>query len=161
MDDPSQSQQHSDDHPSSASRPESGSGSKSSTWTSCLSVGNSPQNVTNLPNPQTESSSRKKKKRSSRSNNDYTKQIYYKYWIEEEKSYGSKEDLDKKVDELPLQEKLERAMKFTRATIVARENLSTLHFLKFPENSFEVLKIMENKLESMRILENKFESLKL
>ncbi|GJX12973.1 hypothetical protein Tco_0204731 [Tanacetum coccineum] len=50
-------------------------------------------------------------------------------------------------------------------------SLSTVHFLKFPENSFrvlkllensvEVLKILENKLESMRILENKFESLKL
>ncbi|GJT30247.1 protease Do-like protein 9 [Tanacetum coccineum] len=50
-------------------------------------------------------------------------------------------------------------------------SLSTLHFLKFPENSFEVLKllennmevlkIMENKLESMKILENKLESLKL
>ncbi|GJW52772.1 hypothetical protein Tco_0096857 [Tanacetum coccineum] len=45
------------------------------------------------------------------------------------------------------------------------------HFLKFPENSFEVLKlpensvevlkILENKLESMKILENKLESLKL
>ncbi|GJR97622.1 hypothetical protein Tco_0269796 [Tanacetum coccineum] len=50
-------------------------------------------------------------------------------------------------------------------------SLSTLHFLKFPENSFEVLKllensmevlkILENKLESMKILENKLESLKL
>ncbi|GJS34338.1 ribonuclease H-like domain-containing protein [Tanacetum coccineum] len=50
-------------------------------------------------------------------------------------------------------------------------NLCTLHFLKFPENSFEVLKllensvevlkILENKLESMKILENKLESLKL
>ncbi|GJY28099.1 hypothetical protein Tco_0403866 [Tanacetum coccineum] len=50
-------------------------------------------------------------------------------------------------------------------------SLSTLHFLKFPENSLEVLKllensvevlkILENKLESMKILENKFESLKL
>ncbi|GKA26510.1 hypothetical protein Tco_0712619 [Tanacetum coccineum] len=49
--------------------------------------------------------------------------------------------------------------------------LSSMHFLKFPENSFEVLKllensvevlkILENKLESMRILENKLESLKL
>nr|GEV00046.1 squalene synthase [Tanacetum cinerariifolium] len=49
--------------------------------------------------------------------------------------------------------------------------LSTLNFLKFPENSFEVLKrlessvellkILENKLESMKILENKLESLKL
>ncbi|GKB10677.1 hypothetical protein Tco_0844600 [Tanacetum coccineum] len=49
--------------------------------------------------------------------------------------------------------------------------LSTLHFLKFPENNFEVLKllensvevlkILENKLESMKILENKLESLKL
>ncbi|GKB16154.1 hypothetical protein Tco_0850077, partial [Tanacetum coccineum] len=49
--------------------------------------------------------------------------------------------------------------------------LSTLHFLKFPENSVEVLKllensvevlkILENKLESMKILENKLESLKL
>nr|GFA52255.1 hypothetical protein [Tanacetum cinerariifolium] len=50
-------------------------------------------------------------------------------------------------------------------------SLSTLHFLKFPENRFEVLKllensvkvlkILENKLESMKILENKLESLKL
>ncbi|GJX69557.1 hypothetical protein Tco_0305284 [Tanacetum coccineum] len=50
-------------------------------------------------------------------------------------------------------------------------DLSTVHFLKFPENSIgvlklmensvEVLKILENKLESMRILENKFDSLKL
>ncbi|GJX76912.1 hypothetical protein Tco_0323723 [Tanacetum coccineum] len=50
-------------------------------------------------------------------------------------------------------------------------SLSTLHFLKFPENSFEVLKLLENsvevlkilgnKLESMRILKNKLESLKL
>ncbi|GJU74598.1 hypothetical protein Tco_1266003 [Tanacetum coccineum] len=49
--------------------------------------------------------------------------------------------------------------------------LSTRHFLKFLENSFEVLKllennvevlkILENKLESMKILENKLESLKL
>nr|GEU90520.1 RNA-directed DNA polymerase, eukaryota [Tanacetum cinerariifolium] len=49
--------------------------------------------------------------------------------------------------------------------------LSTLHFLKFPKNSFEVLKlldnnvevlkILENKLESMKILKNKLESLKL
>ncbi|GJX92841.1 hypothetical protein Tco_0347427 [Tanacetum coccineum] len=65
MDDPSQLQQHSDDHPGSASHPESGSGffffSKSSTWTSSSSVGNSPQNVTYLPNPQTESSTRKRK----------------------------------------------------------------------------------------------------
>ncbi|GKF40531.1 hypothetical protein Tco_0120592 [Tanacetum coccineum] len=50
-------------------------------------------------------------------------------------------------------------------------SLSTRHFLKFPENSFEVLKllensvevlkIMKNKLESMKILENKLKSLKL
>ncbi|GKE10386.1 hypothetical protein Tco_1413937, partial [Tanacetum coccineum] len=50
-------------------------------------------------------------------------------------------------------------------------SLSTVHFLKFPENNFrvlkllensvEVLKILENKLKSMRILENKFKSLKL
>ncbi|GKE37771.1 hypothetical protein Tco_1461176, partial [Tanacetum coccineum] len=49
--------------------------------------------------------------------------------------------------------------------------LSTLHFLKFPENSFEVLKLLEisvevlkiqeNKLESMTMLKNKLESLKL
>nr|GEV28498.1 hypothetical protein [Tanacetum cinerariifolium] len=49
--------------------------------------------------------------------------------------------------------------------------LSTLHFLKFPENSFEVLRQLENsvevlkipanKLESMKIPENKLESLKL
>ncbi|GKB20445.1 yippee-like protein [Tanacetum coccineum] len=50
-------------------------------------------------------------------------------------------------------------------------SVSTLHFLKFSENSLEVLKLlenslevlklMENKLESMKILENKLESLKL
>nr|GFD13453.1 hypothetical protein [Tanacetum cinerariifolium] len=50
-------------------------------------------------------------------------------------------------------------------------SLSTVHFLKFLENGFEVLKlpknnvevlkILENKLESMKILENKLESLKL
>ncbi|GJZ14372.1 hypothetical protein Tco_0549602 [Tanacetum coccineum] len=50
-------------------------------------------------------------------------------------------------------------------------SLSTLPFLKFPENNFEVLKllenimqvlkILENKLESMKILENNLESLKL
>nr|GEX27048.1 beta-xylosidase/alpha-L-arabinofuranosidase 2 [Tanacetum cinerariifolium] len=53
----------------------------------------------------------------------------------------------------------------------AKSNLSTVHFLKFPENSFEVLmlsensvevlKILENKLKSMKILENKLELLKL
>ncbi|GJY33045.1 hypothetical protein Tco_0417514 [Tanacetum coccineum] len=52
-----------------------------------------------------------------------------------------------------------------------RHFLSTIHFLKFSENSFEVLKLLENsvkvlkilnnKLESMKILENKLESLKL
>ncbi|GKA93122.1 hypothetical protein Tco_0815108, partial [Tanacetum coccineum] len=40
-------------------------------------------------------------------------------------------------------------------------SLSTMHFLKFPENSVEVLKILDNKLESMKILENKLELLKL
>ncbi|GKB03835.1 hypothetical protein Tco_0831978, partial [Tanacetum coccineum] len=50
-------------------------------------------------------------------------------------------------------------------------SLSTLHFLKFPENSLKVLKLLENsvellkilesKLESMKILENKWEPLKL
>ncbi|GJW33227.1 transposon protein, mutator sub-class [Tanacetum coccineum] len=50
-------------------------------------------------------------------------------------------------------------------------SLSTLHFLKFPKNSFEVLnllensvevlKILENKLESMKFLENKLESMKI
>ncbi|GKA27387.1 hypothetical protein Tco_0713555 [Tanacetum coccineum] len=102
MDDPSQSQQHSDDHPGSASRPESGSGSKSSTWTLSSSIGNSPQNVTNLPNPQTESSTRKRKEsmEDHTETKKVTEKIYYKYWIEEEKSYGSKEGLDKKVDEL-------------------------------------------------------------
>ncbi|GJX80373.1 hypothetical protein Tco_0328522, partial [Tanacetum coccineum] len=49
--------------------------------------------------------------------------------------------------------------------------LSTMHFLKFPENKFEVLKLLEhsvkvlknleNKLESMRILENKLESMRI
>nr|GEW04092.1 hypothetical protein [Tanacetum cinerariifolium] len=34
------------------------------------------------------------------SNDDDKKQILYKYWIEEEEGYGSKEELDKKVDEL-------------------------------------------------------------
>ncbi|GKB69532.1 hypothetical protein Tco_0930944 [Tanacetum coccineum] len=50
-------------------------------------------------------------------------------------------------------------------------SLSTLHFLKFRENSLEVLKLLENsvevlkilksKLESTEILENKLEPLKL
>nr|GEY12492.1 hypothetical protein [Tanacetum cinerariifolium] len=50
-------------------------------------------------------------------------------------------------------------------------SLSTMHFLKFTENSFEVLKFLENsmevlkipknKLELMKIPENKLESLKL
>nr|GFA69849.1 hypothetical protein [Tanacetum cinerariifolium] len=50
-------------------------------------------------------------------------------------------------------------------------SLSTMHFLKFPENnlevlkllenSVEVLKILENNLETMKIMENKLESLKL
>nr|GEV91805.1 hypothetical protein [Tanacetum cinerariifolium] len=50
-------------------------------------------------------------------------------------------------------------------------SLSTLHFLKYPENSFEVLKllknsvrvlkILKNKLESMKILKNKVESMKI
>ncbi|GJS56775.1 gibberellin 2-beta-dioxygenase 2-like protein [Tanacetum coccineum] len=33
-------------------------------------------------------------------------------------------------------------------------HLSTVHFLKFSENSFEVLKILENKLESLKLQEN-------
>ncbi|GJX51318.1 hypothetical protein Tco_0278163 [Tanacetum coccineum] len=108
MDDPSQLQQHSDDHPGSASHPESGSGSKSSTWTSSSSVGNSPQNVTEVKSDEIGllmdlyalHSKTGRYKSSSGSNDDYTKQIYYKYWIEEGGSYGSKEEFDKKVDEL-------------------------------------------------------------
>ncbi|GKA49096.1 DNA polymerase zeta catalytic subunit-like protein [Tanacetum coccineum] len=58
-----------------------------------------------------------------------------------------------------------------RESCSTRASLSTLHFLKFPENSFEVLKLLENnvevlkipenKLELMKIMENKLESLKL
>ncbi|GJZ44471.1 hypothetical protein Tco_0591726 [Tanacetum coccineum] len=40
-------------------------------------------------------------------------------------------------------------------------NLSTLYFLKFAENNFEVLKLLENSVEVLKILENKLESLKL
>nr|GFA89010.1 hypothetical protein [Tanacetum cinerariifolium] len=40
-------------------------------------------------------------------------------------------------------------------------SLSTLHFLKFPENSFEVLKLLENSVEVLKILENKLESMKI
>ncbi|GKD68214.1 hypothetical protein Tco_1322304 [Tanacetum coccineum] len=36
-------------------------------------------------------------------------------------------------------------------------SLSTLHFLKFSENSFEVLKLLENSVEVLKILENKLE----
>ncbi|GJZ94672.1 hypothetical protein Tco_0666875 [Tanacetum coccineum] len=39
--------------------------------------------------------------------------------------------------------------------------LSTLHFLKFLENSFEVLKLVENSVEVLKILENKLESMKI
>ncbi|GKF70211.1 hypothetical protein Tco_0203268, partial [Tanacetum coccineum] len=40
-------------------------------------------------------------------------------------------------------------------------SLSTLHFLKFPENSLEVLKLLENSVEVLKILENKLESMKI
>nr|GEV78937.1 hypothetical protein [Tanacetum cinerariifolium] len=40
-------------------------------------------------------------------------------------------------------------------------SLSTLHFLKFPENSFELLKLMQNSVEVLKILENKLESMKI
>ncbi|GKB54375.1 hypothetical protein Tco_0905128 [Tanacetum coccineum] len=40
-------------------------------------------------------------------------------------------------------------------------NLSTLHFLKFPENSFEVLKLLVNSVEVLKILENKLKSMKI
>ncbi|GKB99579.1 retrovirus-related pol polyprotein from transposon TNT 1-94 [Tanacetum coccineum] len=40
-------------------------------------------------------------------------------------------------------------------------NLSTWHFLKFPENSLEVLKLLENSVEVLKILENKLESMKI
>ncbi|GKB76164.1 hypothetical protein Tco_0943059 [Tanacetum coccineum] len=40
-------------------------------------------------------------------------------------------------------------------------SLSTLHFLKFLENSFEVLKLLENIVEVLKILENKLESMKI
>ncbi|GJR69836.1 probable sodium/metabolite cotransporter BASS4, chloroplastic [Tanacetum coccineum] len=71
--------------------------------------------------------------------------------------------------ELPLQEKAEQVTKFSRATLVARENplndktsacsLSTLHFLKLLENKLESMMILENKLESLKLLENKLESM--
>ncbi|GJS78142.1 putative mitochondrial protein [Tanacetum coccineum] len=77
------------------------------------------------------------------------------------------EDLERDPELEPLREKvIEEDGSCEGYTI----DLNTLHFLKFPENSFEVLKllgnsvevlkIMENKLESMNILENKLESLK-
>nr|GEW56447.1 hypothetical protein [Tanacetum cinerariifolium] len=40
-------------------------------------------------------------------------------------------------------------------------SLSTLHFLKFPENSFEVLKLLENSMDVLKILENKLKSMKI
>ncbi|GKD52248.1 hypothetical protein Tco_1281224, partial [Tanacetum coccineum] len=40
-------------------------------------------------------------------------------------------------------------------------SLSTLNFLKIPENSFEALKILENSLEVFKVLENNLESMKL
>nr|GEY32229.1 alpha/beta hydrolase fold-1 [Tanacetum cinerariifolium] len=40
-------------------------------------------------------------------------------------------------------------------------SLSTLHFLKFPENSFEVLKLLENSVEVLNILKNKLELTKI
>ncbi|GKA22549.1 non-specific lipid-transfer protein AP10-like protein [Tanacetum coccineum] len=39
--------------------------------------------------------------------------------------------------------------------------LSTLHFLKITENSFEVLKLLENSVEVLKILENKLELMKI
>ncbi|GJS72660.1 hypothetical protein Tco_0705501 [Tanacetum coccineum] len=76
---------------------------------------------------------------------------------------------------------IHRCLKYPISYQASACSLSTWHFLKFPENSFEVLKfpensfevlkllensvevlkILENKLESMKILENKLESLKL
>ncbi|GJS82673.1 hypothetical protein Tco_0749214 [Tanacetum coccineum] len=38
---------------------------------------------------------------------------------------------------------------------------STVRFLKFPKNSFEVLKLLENSVEVLKILENKLESMKI
>nr|GFC94279.1 hypothetical protein [Tanacetum cinerariifolium] len=40
-------------------------------------------------------------------------------------------------------------------------SLSTLHFLKFPENRFEVLKLLENSIEVLKIIENSVELLKI
>nr|GEV94626.1 hypothetical protein [Tanacetum cinerariifolium] len=40
-------------------------------------------------------------------------------------------------------------------------SLSTMHFFKFSENSFEVLKLLENKVEVLKILKNKSESMKI
>ncbi|GKF06158.1 hypothetical protein Tco_0036826, partial [Tanacetum coccineum] len=39
--------------------------------------------------------------------------------------------------------------------------LSTLYFLKIPENSFKVMKILENSFEVLKVLENNLESMKL
>ena len=44
--------------------------------------------------------SRTARYRSLSGSNDDKKRVFYKYWIEEEKKYGSQEELDKKVDEL-------------------------------------------------------------
>nr|GEW23125.1 hypothetical protein [Tanacetum cinerariifolium] len=40
-------------------------------------------------------------------------------------------------------------------------SLSSLHFLKILENSFEVLKLLENSMEVLKILENNFELMKI
>ncbi|GJT88847.1 retrovirus-related pol polyprotein from transposon TNT 1-94 [Tanacetum coccineum] len=43
----------------------------------------------------------------------------------------------------------------------AKPSLSTLYFLKIPENISEVFKILENSLEVLKVLENNLESMKL
>nr|GEU41231.1 hypothetical protein [Tanacetum cinerariifolium] len=51
-----------------------------------------------------------------------------------------------------------REPELVRKTVTS---LSTLLFLKIPENSFEVLKILENRLKVLKVLENNLDSMKL
>ncbi|GKC64162.1 hypothetical protein Tco_1096760 [Tanacetum coccineum] len=66
---------------------------------------------------------------------------------------------------------IHRCLKYPISYQASACSLSTWHFLKFPENSFEVLKfpknsfevlkLLENSVEVLKILENKLESMKI
>nr|GEY33912.1 hypothetical protein [Tanacetum cinerariifolium] len=60
-----------------------------------------------------------------------------------------------------LQQELLHAQSLQPVDVDGSSSLSTLHFLKFPENNFEVLKLLENSVEVLKILENKLESVKI